>query len=1327
MSDFARLIEEARGKLPLRTLMTQFGRAPKGDRWNSFDCPYCNNKGCAGVFTHDGMEFFKCHHTDCPTGTKGLEQIAFIAHEQRLSSRDAAVEFLKMAGLWKDHESHAPSVMPGKAARKRKPPQGYDSDQPPLPAAEPGKPQEGSGPDSTPNPQSLSPVEAEREEKAGADAADAAGGQEELLIAQAVEVLRAEGKASVSLLQRRLSVGYTKACRIMDELERRGCVGPARGVEPREILKLPIAGEAAVGRAGETPAPLPIPPEAPEALGEEDELTEGVKALRKFFGQLKLTEAHREELWAKRGATPQTCEEAGFKSSCRENKDLLLALVPEFQMTDLLDIGLWVQGENAGDQPRPNAKYYGWGIAGKKKGEDGKEEIVYDWTFPVLIPYFDVRGEIVHLRPHKDMQKGKPTRLFLARSRAGSPAQPPPQFAAITEGEFKAWAVRQALGGAVAMAALPGITNAKPMHSEIVDWLDETFKGLARSPQVVVCYDNEEKADPKLASFKREEWKRYEAEVWARLLAKRLAAEGFDARVAHLPVEWRDEKGKADWDGALRKLITETSNIEHRTSNIEQIWAGCEVKVREAFQQVMRSGLRPEHVWRSGLFDEKAEKTIFARIEKLGYVPALPRGGEEEQDVARRLMRMVKRLRKTGKLTKKQIGFVYGLAKKYRDLSGGYYTLKPLRDVTQEQWQDERGKAGDRDDVELRRVCDVVLRGIPERISDFTMEASFCLVLLNGKRQRLVSIHNKHGVRSEALLLPSLPFSQPSKFREWLLDNISGATWRAGERELQDLQADMARELAHKDVFEVGVRGHHAESDMWFFGDCAYTPDGKEIKANAQGVFWQGGKGYKPSEFDHEGQQFSQGMPNLRPDVKASDLEVQDLFIEVAQRLHETLGSSEGWLLLGEIYACGAGPEIFKRFTALPGVWIHGETSQGKSSVARWLLKLWGFAREQGMPLPDSTKVGVSIALQQYGNLPVWLEEYQPDAPKWMIEKLKNAFGRESGLKKTFDGEESRVVRAQAMVTGVATAADAQLRSRYAHAQVAAKKRKVNHYDWFEANSEKFFLLARHIMRHRAEFARQVNKALDEWLRHEIPDARALRVYGTAFAGFTALSRMLGAFNEGAIEAFKEKLLASCHEQSSQVRNAIYVNQFWVDVLSCVQSGFMQQMKVDLHEVFHVRELSGDDKFKLSAYQLELGDQTPKMRFPSYRLYFKAALLLDVVRRYKRTQGQDLPLTPEDFRSQMRMRPYWVEPPKHTGIHRQRFDNDKGLQTCWAIDLNWHEQGYREVADEDFKASLYREGQMEAGIFLPVDEWVDPRRGDLFALVERLLKPAVAT
>ncbi|MBM3846693.1 MAG: DNA translocase FtsK, partial [Verrucomicrobia bacterium] len=73
-------------------------------------------------------------------------------------------------------------------------------------------------------------------------------GEDEELIEQCIEVIRSEQKASVSLLQRRLKLGYGRAARIMDELEDRGVVGPSRGAEPRDIL-IDLDGTGADGRS----------------------------------------------------------------------------------------------------------------------------------------------------------------------------------------------------------------------------------------------------------------------------------------------------------------------------------------------------------------------------------------------------------------------------------------------------------------------------------------------------------------------------------------------------------------------------------------------------------------------------------------------------------------------------------------------------------------------------------------------------------------------------------------------------------------------------------------------------------------------------------------------------------------------------------------------------------------------------------------------------------------------------------------------------------------------------------------------------------------------
>ena len=69
--------------------------------------------------------------------------------------------------------------------------------------------------------------------------------EDEELVEQAIEVIRQSNRASVSSLQRRLRIGYTRAARVMDVLEERGVVGPNKGAEPRDILidlEAPVAG-----------------------------------------------------------------------------------------------------------------------------------------------------------------------------------------------------------------------------------------------------------------------------------------------------------------------------------------------------------------------------------------------------------------------------------------------------------------------------------------------------------------------------------------------------------------------------------------------------------------------------------------------------------------------------------------------------------------------------------------------------------------------------------------------------------------------------------------------------------------------------------------------------------------------------------------------------------------------------------------------------------------------------------------------------------------------------------------------------------------------------
>ena len=65
---------------------------------------------------------------------------------------------------------------------------------------------------------------------------DANGSDYDDLLPQAVDVIFETGQASVSMLQRRLKLGYSRAARIVDQMEEMGVVGPFEGSKPRNIL-----------------------------------------------------------------------------------------------------------------------------------------------------------------------------------------------------------------------------------------------------------------------------------------------------------------------------------------------------------------------------------------------------------------------------------------------------------------------------------------------------------------------------------------------------------------------------------------------------------------------------------------------------------------------------------------------------------------------------------------------------------------------------------------------------------------------------------------------------------------------------------------------------------------------------------------------------------------------------------------------------------------------------------------------------------------------------------------------------------------------------------
>ena len=77
----------------------------------------------------------------------------------------------------------------------------------------------------------------ESDEEGTGSAEDLADADADRLLSDAVDVIREYDRASASLLQRRLKVGYARAARIIDQLEARGYIGAFDGSNARVVLR----------------------------------------------------------------------------------------------------------------------------------------------------------------------------------------------------------------------------------------------------------------------------------------------------------------------------------------------------------------------------------------------------------------------------------------------------------------------------------------------------------------------------------------------------------------------------------------------------------------------------------------------------------------------------------------------------------------------------------------------------------------------------------------------------------------------------------------------------------------------------------------------------------------------------------------------------------------------------------------------------------------------------------------------------------------------------------------------------------------------------------
>jgi len=1279
------LTDQARARLPLKRLLEQHGVGPRStaETWSSFKCPFCTQKA-GSVFRGDqGCDLFKCFYTGgrrggpCPSANKVLDESGFLALTANLSRKDAWIQWLKEAGVWREQGRDAPSVIPGQKPRRRSLPE----------QVLPGTP----GP-SVPSTPSSCPVNPSEPAPLG-------------------QVQQGPDGLPTGAIDAPSGVSFTDPHSSPEQRQGTADHVPAADLASGEA---PFSAQADMPRSGEEPeetsASADVSTGSPALdayFGDDDidranesaepdlspHIAEAGRALREFYASAPWLETDQQVIQTKRGLLPSTCRWAGLKSSPTSNRELIESLRGKFSSTALEEAGLCVRDERGRENPNP--KFYGWGEKGRKRLPSGERVPEFGWVHPVLIPYFDRCGQVVHLRPHRDMSKGVSPRLYIVRPAGVDSTTARYAIVVITEGEFKALALRQILPR-MGVVAIPGVSMCRDDSPGTYGLVQELFAYLrgVGAKQVIVAFDNEDKSNPKLPSYKEDPRKRYDTQIWAYYLATLLERRGYETRVAWLPNAWRSENGKADWDGVLASMMQRGMT---------------EAEIAKEFERVLNSAQPPSDYRQPELFDLEAINTIKLGVSKKFRKPCLAWGGARELKIAKKLLKCLSALG----ADERAAGLVEQLAFQYRDTLGGYYLFKTcLTDKSErELWTARLASARKSENWDVAYVAEKLLNGRPVRFTDFVMEASYSIQLVAGEHiDRIVRIQNVSGEVRKRAKLDSESFAQPSKFRKWLLD-MGNFKWGEGEKELNKLQEDMNRDLAYRMVYQVAHFGWHDESKLWLFDDCAITPEGNLLLPDEDGIIWWQGLGYQLSQTDREGEEFAQGRPKMKPTLglvhhpnwsyelkeeSEDDPEaVRWLFQDFAIRLKETVGGNEAYMGLGAVLAFAVAPEFYARNKWFCGLWIHGERGSGKTTVACWLQRLFGLLMDSGMNLNTCTRVGMLIAAQQYCWLPLWFEEYRSDIDPQKVAVVRGLYNRDLGVKKEF-GDGRRKILSNAIITGEATSHDSATRQRFAHLQVAESCRQANHLEWFHDNSNLFFAIGRYVLRHRAQFIEEFQKAFREWCESKaMKDAgeRSKLVHGVAYAGFVAAAILFQSHAQTDLSAFRDFMIGHTIKAGIDVKSELNINVLWQHIIDAFKLGVFGQGE-ELRRYFKVIG-------KTLAHPPGAPSQGPWM---SYMLYFDYNAVMEILREHLARQRISLPLNRQDWRDQLSKNPSWVEPPPGRS-HKQRFGNGKSPTRCWCLNVDLHPMGYLPVSDEELTESRSS------------TDWADPRKGELFLII----------
>ena len=1095
-----------------------------------------------------------------------------------------------------------------------------------------------------------------------------------------------------------------------------------------------------------------------------------------LWQRLPLTSSDHEAMMFKRGFSPETIALHGLRSNKLAYRSILEGLASDYPLSLLLAEGLYKEEGRAA--PGPCGQFYGYGITGEK---DEHGHNVFAVTEPPVIPYFDRDGIPYYLRPHKGGVR-KP-RTELADIQLFEDEDDGAECAAevfvplgtaelvalndgrciLTEGEFKAIAGAQA---GVPIIAAPGVSFIR--NPEFRRKLEAALDRLGVT-DLAVIFDNEVKNDPAFPKrYKPDPWNQWDTQVYAEYTLRELrpwaARNGGTIRVGALPDALRTE-GKADFDGILAACV-EKDGLEAGTKAARRIF-------RKALEEATSAPT-------AGLFPSESRRIIECKVERMFHRPRVSIGGRREQELVRRFAAYDP---ETASAVDRD------LAAAFEECLGCYYLRKsPEKDarVALGKLKDDlRKRIGELEtqlkNAEAQRLADPKLtvtatdgqtasairaqlkllygrlaatwerlKGVPAAISTFTLSCEYKLHTPGDVVDRVVKITRRRSGRmiseQRTRRLSPHDVARLADFRKWCYgigDCNFGGSGGGGDRDLQNLMVDLDHHSYLRDIHELDTYGLHAETGIWFFGDCAFPPKGPVIHADQKGIVWHDGTGYQfpPAAGADPAEAFCQGAPllltsqdraakasnpawvqamrtALADDVRGNGeaLALADrmlnltqppdcqmlleaapaasnaalrkalcagIFAQASEDLFNTIGDHDGWTIIGMMAAYAVGPELCRQ-GGHPGLWFTGKMSSGKTTIGRWAMRIWGFKELGGVKLgaKSSTAVGLGRGMTQYSSIPLLLDEHRSDTIEPEKEEmLRGAFDRSGGLKGIADhSKKTRNPTAKTTPIVMGESGSKDGATRSRYAQIHVS----NHSRIGDGAAR--YVRVQHDCKHWFHLGRWLMENRAEFAREALGLLDTWNQSTTVRAAIhNDRVRLVYGVAFACYVAAAGMLGTLTRPQLTEFQNFL-LNHGKQGLQDVVEETFLARFWSDVITA-RQRGAHVERKYFLLRYvRIEPNGQLTEINANDPRAirvcYIGASPVFAGYLAYKASIREVAPLGEGDVRRELQKEPYWLPCPKGgPRVHQPRLGGTK--TTCWVLNLERHPAAHKDQPVED--------------------------------------------